>query len=170
MRRTIAVILALAVFAFFWRVVPHHFNMTPLGALALLAGARLRHPLARVAVPLATLGLSDLVIGFYDTAFYVYGAFALIALGGALLRRRGVLAHGAGAVAAALVFYAITNFGVWAAGDLYPATGTGLIACYAAGLPFLWKTVAGNLFFTLLFYAVFQLMQGRVAGRRHVHS
>lgn len=170
MRRTIAVIVALAVFAFFWRVVPHHFNMTPLGALALVAGARLRHPLARVAVPLITLVLSDLLIGFYDTVFYVYGAFALIALGGVLLRRRGALAHGAGALVAAVVFYAITNFGVWAAGDLYPATGGGLVTSYVAGLPFLWKTLAGNLFFTLLFYAVFEVVDRRVAERRHVHS
>ena len=57
---------------------------------------------------------------------YVYGAFAVIALGGVLLRRRGLLAHTGGAVAAALLFYAVTNFGVWAAGVLYPADASGL--------------------------------------------
>lgn len=170
MRRTIAILLALAVFAFFWRVVPHGFNMTPLGALALVAGARLRHPLARVAVPLATLVLSDLVLGFHNTVFYVYGAFALIALGGVLLHRRGALAHGGGAIAAALVFYTITNFGVWAAGGLYPATGAGLLASFTAGLPFLWKTLAGNLFFTLLFYAVLELVARRAPQSRHAHQ
>ncbi len=34
MRRTVIVVLALAGFAFLWRVVPHDFNMTPMGALA----------------------------------------------------------------------------------------------------------------------------------------
>jgi hypothetical protein len=159
MRRTVIVVLALAGFAFLWRVVPHDFNMTPMGALALFAGAYLRQPLARVLVPLATLVASDLILGFHDTALYVYGAFAVIALGGVLLRQRGLLAHTGGAVAAALLFYAVTNFGVWAAGVLYPADASGLLASYAAGLPFLWKTLAGNVFFTVLFFAVFQLVE-----------
>ncbi len=159
MRRTVIVLLALAGFAFLWRVVPHEFNMTPLGALALIAGARLRHPLGRALVPLGTLVASDLILGFHDTVLYVYGAFVVIALGGVLLQRRGVLAHAGGAVVAALLFYAVTNFGVWAAGTLYPADASGLLASYAAGLPFLWKTLAGNLFFTVLFYAVFQLVE-----------
>ena len=109
MRRTVIVVLALAGFAFLWRVVPHDFNMTPMGALALFAGAYLRQPLARVLVPLATLVASDLILGFHDTALYVYGAFAVIALGGVLLRRRGLLAHTGGAVAAALLFYAVNS-------------------------------------------------------------
>jgi len=159
MRRTVLVVLALAGFAFLWRVVPHDFNMTPMGALALFAGVYLRHPLAKVVVPLATLVMSDLILGFHDTTLYVYGAFAVIALGGVLLRRRGVFAHAGGAVVAALLFYAITNFGVWAAGTMYPSEASGLLASYAAGLPFLWKTLAGNLFFTVLFYAVFQLVE-----------
>ena len=46
MRRTVIVVLALAGFAFLWRVVPHDFNMTPMGALALVAGAYLRQALA----------------------------------------------------------------------------------------------------------------------------
>lgn len=164
MRRTVIVVLALAGFAFLWRVVPHDFNMTPMGALALFAGACLRHPLGRVVVPLATLVASDLLLGFHDTTLYVYGAFALIALGGVLLRQRGLMAHAGGAVAAALLFYAITNFGVWAAGVLYPADASGLLASYAAGLPFLWKTLAGNVFFTLLFFATFQVVE------RHQHQ
>ena len=97
------------------------------------------------------LGQGSLQIG--------HSSFAVIALGGVVLRQRGLLAHTGGAVAAALLFYAVTNFGVWAAGVLYPADASGLLASYAAGLPFLWKTLAGNVFFTVLFFAVFQLVE-----------
>lgn len=159
MRHTVLVVLALAGFAFLWRVLPHDFNMTPMGALALVAGARLRQPVARALVPLVTLVLSDLILGFHNTVLYVYGAFAVIALGAVVLKQRGVFAHAGGAVAAALLFFLVTNFGVWAAGGLYPADASGLIASYVAGVPFLWKTLAGNLFFTLLFYGVFQLVE-----------
>jgi Family of unknown function (DUF6580) len=44
-----------------------------------------------------------------------------------------------------LIFFAATNFAVWAFNDLYPHTLQGLTQCYVAALPFLDKTVMGDL-------------------------
>jgi hypothetical protein len=49
-------------------------------------------------------------------------------------------------LACSLVFFAATNFAVWAFSGMYSADMTGLLQCYAAGLPFLKTTIAGDLF------------------------
>jgi hypothetical protein len=54
-----------------------------------------------------------------------------------------------------LQFFLITNFGVWAFLGSYPRTGGGLAACYVAGIPFFWNTLAGDaIYATLLFGGV----------------
>jgi hypothetical protein len=151
--------VSLAVFTLLWRVLPHGWNMTPVLALALFAGTRLKQPALRFILPLAVMVLSDLLLGFHDTMFYVYGALLVVVLMGQGLGARGSLPAYAGmSVAGSLLFYLITNFGVWMSGSLYPLTGEGLISSYVMGLPFLWKTLAGDFFFVMLFFAAFRLL------------
>jgi hypothetical protein len=66
-------------------------------------------------------------------------------------------------VSGSLLFFGITNFGVWMSGSLYPLTVDGLVACYTMALPFLWKSLAGDLFFVLGFYAVFTVVSQHTA-------
>src|SRR5712664_795556 len=44
----------------------------------------------------------------------------------------------------AIQFFIVTNFAVWALGNFYPRTVAGLAACYVAGVPFFWNTLAGD--------------------------
>lgn len=156
MRSTLYLMLALALFTLLWRVLPHGWNMTPALALALFAGARLQQPALRFAVPLAAMLFSDLLLGFHDTMLYVYAALALVVLMGQGFASRSSLPGYAGlSVSGSLLFFGITNFGVWMSGSLYPLTVEGFVACYTMALPFLWKTLAGDLFFVLGFYAAF---------------
>ena len=49
----------------------------------------------------------------------------------------------------------ISNFAVWAAWtDMYPRTISGLMACYAAGIPFFRRGVEGDLLFTCLMFGL----------------
>jgi len=158
MRSTLILMVSLAVFTLLWRVLPHGWNMTPVLALALFAGTRLK-PALRFILPLAVMLLSDLLLGFHDTMLYVYGALALVVLMGQGLGARGSLPAYAGvSIAGSLLFFLITNFGVWMSGSLYPLTTEGLISSYVMGLPFLWKTLAGNFFFVMAFFAAFRLL------------
>jgi hypothetical protein len=159
MRSTLYLMLVMALFTLLWRVLPHGWNMTPALALALFAGARLQQPALRFAVPLLAMLVSDLLLGFHDTMLYVYGALALVVLMGQGLASRASLPGYAGlSVSGSLLFFGITNFGVWMSGSLYPLTVDGLVACYTMALPFLWKSLAGDLFFVLGFYAVFTVV------------
>lgn len=157
MRTTSLLMLCLLALAASWRLVPHPDNMTPVMAVALFAGLWLRPPLLRAAAPIGVLFLSDLVIGFHDTMLFVYLAMLVPVLCAPLLRGRGAGRYAGMAVINALVFFLVTNAGVWWVSGMYAPDLHGLLQSYLMGLPFLWKTLAGDVFFTLVFYQAFAL-------------
>ncbi len=130
------------------RVIPHPPNFTPIGAMALFAGATLRDRRLAVLLPLAAMFVSDLLLGSHSTFLFVYGSYALIALLGQTLQRhrRSALRIGGASLAASLLFFTITNFGSWISYDWYPHTLGGLVACYVAAIPFLGDTQATTFF------------------------
>ena len=149
------------------RLVPHPANFSPIDAMALFSGAYLgRRALAFVA-PLGALLLSDLVLGFYHGQATVYFSVALIVLVGTVaLRRRSALRIGAAAVVSSILFFAITNFGMWLFSGIYPRTVTGLEACFVAAIPFFQNTIAGDLFFATLLFGGFRAIELLVPGVR----
>ncbi len=157
--------IALFVLAAVARRIPHPWNITPVGGVGLFAGANM--PLWQAA--LITLGpvlLVDAFIGFYSpiSMVFVYAGLLMAPLMGRLLigKRRTVLRIGSGVGANAVLFYLISNFGVWAAG-YYPATLEGLMACYVAALPFIAYSLLGDsLYAGLLFggQALYQRWRG----------
>lgn len=147
------------------RLLPHPPNFEPIGALALLGGAHAEKRHWAFILPLAAMLLSDALIGFHDQMLVVYGSYALIAWTGfALRQRKGALPVAGGAIAASILFFTLTNFGVWAFGPLYPKTPEGLVACYIAAIPFLGNTVAGNLFYSAVLFGGFALLERKVAA------
>ncbi|MGC1824356.1 MAG: DUF6580 family putative transport protein, partial [Pseudolabrys sp.] len=55
-------------------------------------------------------------------------------------------------VSCSLIFFVTTNFAVWAFSGIYPRTFEGLTQCYIAALPFLDKSVLGDLFWTAVLF------------------
>jgi hypothetical protein len=68
-----------------------------------------------------------------------------------------------------LVFFLATNFAVWAFNGMYPMTVQGLTQCYVAALPFLDKTVLGDLFWTAVLFGGAWLVQHGPALARRAH-
>lgn len=142
------------------RLIPHLPNFAPITAMALFGGAYLGKRYA-LWLPLFAMVLSDAFIGFDSIASRaaVYGSFLLIGLIGLWLRKHRsfqniVLA----ALSSSVLFFVITNFGVWAFGALYPKTAGGLTACFVAAIPFFRNTVAGDLFYTGVFFGGYELV------------
>jgi hypothetical protein len=138
------------------RVAPHAPNVTPIAASAVFAGMVLRSRALALAVPIAALLLSDFVAGSYDWRIMgvVYAALALPALLARWARARPVVVLAPLVLSSSLLFFATTNFAVWAFSGMYAHDLHGLVHCYVAALPFLWNTVAGDaLWATLLFGA-----------------
>ena len=150
------------------RILPHPYNFAPVTAMALFSGAHFDRKAWAFAVPLAAMLLSDAALellwgeGFHGQMPVIYLSFAAIVGLGFLLRgRRRVLPVGAALFSASLLFFAVTNFGVWAFGSLYPLTPAGLLAAYVAALPFFGATFAGDLFYTALLFGAFALAERR---------
>ena len=161
------VLLSAIVAAVALRLVPHPPNFTAIGAMALFSGAYLGRRSLAFAAPLAALVLSDLVIGFYPELLFVYvGVAATVLLGWAVGRCRTLLRVAAAAVVASVLFYLLTNFGVWLVMDYYPKTFAGLIACYVAAIPFFQNTLAGNLFYCGLLFGGLALLERAVPALR----
>jgi len=167
MNPRILALLAAIVAAAALRLVPHPPNFTPIGAMALFSGAYLgRRGLAFVA-PLGALLLSDLVLGFYHGMVTVYATVALITvIGSAALSRVSPIRVGAAALASSVLFFVITNFGMWLFSGFYPLTTAGLAACYVAAIPFFQNTVAGDLFYSALLFGGFALLERAVPRLR----
>jgi hypothetical protein len=130
-------------------------NLTPVAASALFAGTMLRHRALAPLVPILALLISDSVLGFDGwrlTAFtYVASIIpALLPMVWPRLRAPGMFAPVM--VACSLIFFVVTNFAVWAFSGMYPQTLDGLFACYVAALPFLQRTIVGDLLWAVALF------------------
>jgi hypothetical protein len=144
-------------------------NVAPVAALAMLAGfLGAGRPVWAWSVPLATMALSDLVIGGYGLPMMlvVYGALAAPAALGICLRRAGRLTNnssvwgdGVGVVGACLLsslfFFVVTNFAVWLGSSSYSTSWQGLVHCYTRAIPFFRYTILGDLMFGSLFFGCY---------------
>jgi hypothetical protein len=150
-------IVAMILFAAVIRIVPHPWNLAPVGATALFSGAVIRNRVLAFVVPLLGLLAGDLFIGFHILMPVVYASFVVsIMIGWLLSERRSIARVGGAVLLGAIQFFLITNFGVWMILNSYPRSLAGLAACYVAGLPLFWNTLAGDAFFSaLLFGALF---------------
>lgn len=144
------VALVLLVLTVASRIAPHPWNFTPMIAVALFAGARLERAWLAVLAVAACLALGDLAVGVfpYDGMVWVYAPMLAIALlGRVLVTRRSVVATAVAALGGGLVFFVVSNFGVWL-GTMYPHSASGLADCYVAALPFYRNQIVGDLLFT----------------------
>lgn len=166
--RLIAILSAILVAAAL-RLVPHPPNVSPIDAMALFSGAYLGRRALAFAAPLGALLLSDLILGFYHGQATVYFSVALIVMIGMVtLTRVSPIRVGAAAIASSVLFFIITNLGMWMFSGIYPRTFAGLEACYIAAIPFFQNTIAGDLFYAVMLFGGFrvaELLNPRLASR-----
>ncbi len=152
--------MTLIVLAAALRIAPHPWNFAPVGAMALFSGAMIKDRRLAFAFPLLALFAGDVFIGFHKLIPVVYASFLVSVAIGLLLRKSRGIRHIAGAtLLGAIQFFVITNFGDWLLLDAYPKTSAGLAACYAAGIPFFWNTLAGDAIYVTLLFGGFALAE-----------
>lgn len=163
----IAISLALVFIGISLRLLPHVPNFTPVGAIALFGGVYLSKKIAFV-LPMLVMIITDIFIGFYqiNLMIFVYGSFLLcVTLGIWLKKHKKWQTTLASAILAALIFFLVTNFAVWALTPWYPKTIAGISQCYLMALPFFRNTLLGNLFYTSVFFAIYEIAQLWIAKR-----
>ena len=152
----LGIFLALAVSRF----VPHPPNFTSLIALSFYVPAIF----GRQYIPAVILSfaITDLVIGYHYGTFFTWGSVLLIGLisnyfGKTLIKRLS------GALVGAIIFFIVTNFGVWISG-MYGYSLNGIISCYTAAIPFFAYSAISTILFSFLieiFYKIYQFKMVR---------
>jgi hypothetical protein len=140
------------------RLIPHAPNFAPIGGLALFSGANFKKKLALL-IPLTAMFFSDIFLGFHSTMTYVYLSFILIAFIGNYLKddlrfKNLFLAS----LISSVLFFLITNFGVWITGTMYQKNLGGLMQCYTFGIPFFRNTLISDLFYSFTFFYGYRLI------------
>ncbi len=142
------------------RIVPHPWNFTPIGAMALFSGAVVGDRRIAFLFPLLMLFASDIFTGFYNLLPLVYGSFLVnVSIGLWLRETRTPARIGVATLFGAIQFFLVTNFGVWMFLNSYPKTASGLFTCYAAGVPLFWNTLAGDVLFATLLFGGYALAE-----------
>lgn len=161
-------LITLAIFALaLTRLLPHPPNVAPIMAIALFGGAVFSDRRLALLIPMAAMLLSDLFIGFHGQMWLVYGCFALVVGMGMLLKRhRGTLPLLGATLAGSLLFFLVTNLGVWAFSGIYTLDMVGLSTCFTAAIPFFHNSLLGNLFFVSILFGGLALLEQRFSWAR----
>ena len=170
------VLSLIVLLAAFSRLIPHPPNFAPIGAMSLFGAAYFSRKYLAFVVPIVAMWLSDLLLNnviygqyfdhfvwFYNGFYWTYAAFIFIGLiGFGLLKKVRPANLLIASLSASVVFFLVSNFGVWASGTMYPNTFSGLMSCYAAGLPFLKNTLIGDLAYSGALFGIFEVIQYKV--------
>jgi len=149
------------------RLFPHIPNFTPIAAMALFGSVYMNDKRLAFIVPLMAMLISDIGLeiisgwGFHNTLIYVYVSFALTSVIGLLVRNKvSFMSITTASIVSSVLFFIITNFGVWAAGGFQLGLA-GLTTTYAIGIPWFAPTLLGDLFFNGVLFGAFYLVQRR---------
>lgn len=155
------------------RLIPHPVNFSPLGALALFSGFFLINHRFGFLLPVGALLMSDVIMelinpgyGFYSVMPFVYGSVFLIMFIGRLIKNNlNVFKLLGFSISSSILFFILTNFGVWYSGNFYPANFSGLMLCYEAAIPFFRNTLISDLVFNTIFFGAYFLALSKYAHK-----
>ena len=125
------------------RFVPHPPNFTSLIALSFYMPAIFGRKF--IPVLMICFMFTDLIIGIHNTVLFTWGSVLIIGLM-SIHFKNGISKRILGSLAGAIIFYLISNFGVWILGA-YEYSLKGIIECYTLALPFFTHTVISTLVF-----------------------
>jgi hypothetical protein len=177
------VITSLILLAAASRLLPIH-NFSPLGAIALFGAAHFAKKWQAIVIPLLATWLSDLFINnviyarfyptftwFYDGFYWQYASYILIAVVAFfILKKVNVKNVLIGALSSTVIFFVISNFGVWMSSTAYPHTFSGLMACYTAAIPFANGSLTSDLFYAAILFGSFALAQKQLPVLKLAHA
>jgi hypothetical protein len=156
-------VITLMIFgAAFVRLIPHPPNFAPIAAMALFGGAYFTKKWAAFIVPIAAMFVTDLILGFHSTMWAVYLSFAaIVVIGMLMIKLKKVTNILLASVTSSVVFFIVTNFGVWVSSPFYAKTGVGLTACYTSAIPFFHQTLLSDLFFAGILFGAYHIIKLR---------
>ena len=135
------------------RFVPHPPNFTTL--LTLSFYVPVLFGLKYLPVLIFSFIMTDFFIGFHSVTLFTWGSIIFIGLLSKTFIKN-TLSRIFGSLCGVVIFYFVTNFGVWSLGS-YGYSLNGLILCYMLALPFLGYSLISTLIFSTIVEAYIKL-------------
>ena len=150
LKTTIAIFIVLAASRF----VPHPPNFTNLLALSFYVPIFFGKKF--IPALILSFALTDIIIGYHSLTHWTWGSIFVIGL---ISRYFSFTLNLRifGALTGAVLFFIITNFGVWSLGS-YGYNFNGLLTCYIAAIPFFSYTIISTLFFSLMIEFIYMII------------
>ena len=126
------------------RLIPHEPNFTPILSISILGFLFSTILLVKVLIVLGSMFFSDLIIGTHDFMIYVYFSLTLLIIFSNSKNYIYMMFFGP------LIFFIITNFGVWLYSSYYTKNINGLIECFYMAIPFFKNTILSTFFYCIL--------------------
>ena len=162
------------------RLLPHAPNFAPIGALGIFGGTTVKDKKYAFIFPLGALLISDIILqsftstsGFYGwEQIFVYAAVTLTTFLATRIKKANAANILLACVWTGIIFFLLSNFGVWVAHLYYPHSFAGLMQCYGQALVFYHNdlfsnfainSIAGNVFFSALMFGAYALVKKNIA-------
>ena len=126
------------------RLIPHEPNFTPILSISILGFLFSTILSVKVLIVLGSMFFSDLIIGTHDFMIYVYFSLILLIIFSNSKNYIYMMFIGP------LIFFIITNFGVWLSSSYYTKNVDGLIECFYMAIPFFKNTIFSTFFYCIL--------------------
>jgi len=166
--KKLSLVLSLMGLAVLFRCFSIWPNLSPVLAVALFLGffgARTFGGASfSVGGTLLILIVSDLFLGFHETMPFVYAPLLLMAFLAKRIQNHPVMSALGFAAAGSILFFVVSNFGVWFSTPLYSKTWSGLVECYGAAIPFYRWTLLGDLIFTGAIFGIYTLVGNKITS------
>ena len=163
------------------RLIPHTENFVPVFAMILFSTAHLQNKWHAIFISIGALWLSDLYLnnwGAADQYFDIYDeatgqllvdifilissplnylAYIMIALVGIQIFKQSISLPKvfSSSLLSGIIFFLVSNFAVW----LHPLYVKSLWTCYIDAIPFFRATLASNVFFSIILFGGYYLLQ-----------
>ena len=136
------------------RIVPHPPNFTPILAGIIFLPFIKKDLTFSVIVPLSAMLISDLIIGMHSLMLWTYGSIMFLSCLTYYFNQDSISRIVSLAVISPMIFFLVSNFGVWIAGSYYAKDISGLMECYFNAIPFYASSAISCMLFATLFYFI----------------
>jgi len=167
MKRTVLGVLLILIVTLF-RLFPHPANFTPVLAMFIFGAAFFKNKIHAFLIVILSMFFSDLLVNniiygqyfdgfvfFYKGMFWTYLSLVLAAVAVFPVVKKFALKNIViGSVISPIVFFILSNFGVWMFGNMYPHSFEGMMTCFIVALPFFKNTLASTLIYSTIMYGI----------------
>ena len=140
------------------RFIPHPPNFTSLIALSFYVPALLG--MRYIPAVVISFAITDFIIGYHTGTHWTWGSVLIIGFISSYFTR-DLFFRLFGAVFAGVIFFIITNFGVWTSG-MYGYTFKGLLNCFVLAIPFFTYTLISTFIYSVIIETFFKIYKVKI--------